>query len=55
MENIPIVDCGPIHGSIDKIGDENFKKFAQEIGNSLSGIGFVYLKNHELDLAKVND
>lgn len=50
MAQVPIVDFAKIGELHNNIGDDtNWKRVAGEIRESLSNIGFVYLKNHGID------
>ncbi|XP_021955148.1 1-aminocyclopropane-1-carboxylate oxidase [Folsomia candida] len=44
---IPILDCSKISGTYDGVSKaEGFEEFAKQLGDGMSGIGFVYLTNH---------
>ncbi len=46
---LAVIDCSKITGPLENVQHtEAFKKFTKELGDGMSGIGFVYFVNHEL-------
>jgi len=45
--SVPILDCAAIAGSLEDVENKaEFKEFIKNLGDAISGIGFVYLVNH---------
>jgi isopenicillin N synthase-like dioxygenase len=54
MDNIPVVDFGPISSDNGRIpSEEDWACVSKEIDRILTDIGFVYLKNHGISQEKV--
>lgn len=54
-EIIPIVDFAPISGKYEDLSRSAFEKVAQEFGSAMTSVGFVYVKNHQVDIKKVRN
>lgn len=47
---VPVLDCSKISGPYKTLqGSTSYLEFMNELGNAMSGVGFVYLVNHGLD------
>jgi isopenicillin N synthase-like dioxygenase len=47
---IPTLDLSQISGPLQEVKNKPaFQKFTQELGDAMSGVGFVYLVNHGID------
>lgn len=55
IPEIPILDCSKISGSYaDLKKSDGFKEFTKQLGDGMSGIGFVYLINHGIQPKQVS-
>lgn len=54
-ETIPIIDLSALQGNYDEIAEKDFKTVAQAFGTAMSSVGFVYIKNHGVEMNKVSE
>jgi len=51
---LPVIDCSQIQGALEDVQDtEAFQKFTKELGDGMSGAGFVYFINYDVNTSTV--
>jgi isopenicillin N synthase-like dioxygenase len=47
---VPVLDCSKIAGPYERLESAGgFLEFMKQLGDAMSGVGFVYLVNHGVD------
>jgi len=53
-ETIPVVDFSALEGKYEDLSRTDFANVVQDFGGAMTSVGFVYIKNHGVDMAKVS-